>query len=110
MTRVRGTVTYLNRVLPTGSIVFIPDETRGFAGPMARGEIQQDGSYSLHTGDRPGAVPGKYRVTVRAVGAVAGRPGQSCLLTPERFSDPESSGLACEVKKVEENVINIHLQ
>ena len=96
-TKVRGTVTYLNRALPTGSIVFIPDETRGFAGPMARAEIQQDGSYSLRTGDRPGVAPGKYRVTVRAVAAVVGRPGQTYLLAPERYSDPGQSGLACEV-------------
>jgi len=77
---------------------------------MARAENPTDGSYSLRNGRPPWRCSWQYRVTVRAVGAVPGRPGQTSLLAPERYSDPLSSGLACEVKKVEENVINIHLQ
>jgi hypothetical protein len=110
LTTVHGSVTYLERPLPSGSIVFIPDMQRGNSGQLVHADIQLDGSYVLQTDERQGAAPGKYRVTVRALGNYPGRPTQVYLLAPERYSDPQLSGLACEVKQGQDNIINFHLR
>src|SRR5204863_5466849 len=64
---VRGRVTYKGVPLRAGSIVFTPDAHRGNSGPLARGEIQSDGTYVLSTDDGRGAVSGWHRVTIVAV-------------------------------------------
>jgi hypothetical protein len=111
---VRGQVFYRGRPVTTGTIVFASDPSRGTSGPLARGEIQPDGSYSLQTGDSAGAVVGWHRVTVVAVLVPAApEPGQPFVmprpLVPTRYADPELSGLTCEVKAGKENGINFNL-
>jgi hypothetical protein len=111
---VRGQVFYHGRPVTTGTIVFASDASRGTSGPLARGEIQPDGSYTLQTGDSAGAVVGWHRVTVVAVMVPAAPdPGQPFVmprpLVPTRYSDPELSGLTCEVKAGKENGINFNL-
>src|SRR5207249_4096885 len=59
---VSGRVFYRGQPLPGGTIVFTPDSERGGSGPLACGEIGQDGRYTLHTGTQPGAVPGWHRI------------------------------------------------
>ncbi len=95
-------------------IVFVPDQSRGQSGPIAIGDIRADGSYSLKTGDAFGAAPGWYRVTVAAVGP----PGIKAIddpyavpvsLIPDRYRDPELSGLSCEVKPNKANVVDFNL-
>jgi hypothetical protein len=95
-------------------IVFTPDESRGGSGPLARAEIQADGAYQLRTGESPGAVAGWYRVTVVAVetslaysGGRSFRVPRSVL--PDKYRDPELSGLTCEVKSGKANGINFNL-
>ena len=100
--------------VPTGSIVFAPDLMRGATGPVLRADIQPDGTYYLRTGERSGAAPGWYHVTLLALeqprptppGFYAAAPRS---LLPERYRDPELSGLVCEVKAIEENVLDFHL-
>lgn len=58
---VSGTVTYKGEPLPKGDIGFVPDDP---AARAASGTIE-NGSYTLSTlGDRDGALPGKYKVTI----------------------------------------------
>ncbi len=111
---VRGKVFYQGRPLTTGTIVFAPDAVRGTNGPLALGDIQADGSYALRHGEEFGAVVGWHRVTVSAV--EAGQPakaGQDFVLPrsllPEKYRDPELSGLVREVKASQENTIDFHL-
>jgi len=110
---VSGKVLYRNQPLPRGTIVFVPDADRGNNGPLAQGTIQGGGSYTIQTGEKPGAMPGWYRVTVIAVenassfslnGSAVPRS-----LVPERYRDPQLSDLACEVKAGQENSINFNL-
>ena len=82
-TLVHGTVSYLNRPLVGGTIVFIPDEERGTTGPLIHADIQPDGTYSLRTGELAGVVPGSYLVTVRSTRALPD-PWQSKLATTTR--------------------------
>jgi len=98
---VSGRVVFRNIPLHTGTIVFTPDSLRGSMGPSARGQIGPDGAYSLQTEDKPGAVPGWHRVTIVAMDAAAGpRSGEFMVprsLLPDKYRDPEQSGLVCEI-------------
>lgn len=110
MTKVYGTVTYLNRPLSGGTIVFIPDEERGTTGSLIHADIQPNGTYSLRTGEHEGVAPGSYRVTVRPADFAPDRTRQNWPQPPERYSDPRTSGLSCKVQNVELHTINFHLQ
>jgi hypothetical protein len=111
---VRGKVFCKGRVVPAGTIVFTPDMLRGTTGPLARADIQPDGSYALQTKGVPGAVPGWHRVTVLSQES-SPRIGsdedfrQPRFWVPEKYRDPELSGLSCEVRGGRENKIDFDL-
>lgn len=111
---VHGKVLFHGRPLTTGTIVFAADPQRGTNGPLAHGDIQTDGSYTLRSGDSAGAVVGWHRVTVVAVELVAAGPGQpgpvARQLVPSRYGDPNLSGLGCEVRAGTDNGINFNLE
>ena len=111
---VRGKVLYHGTALAQGTIVFAPDVSRGYRGPLSYAQIEPDGSYTLHSDDHPGALVGCHRVTVSSVLPTAQLlPGQRFAvplsLLPEKYRDPDRSGLSCEVKGDRENVINFDL-
>lgn len=114
MAPVRGKVSYKGKPLTMGTIVFAPDALKGSTGPLAHATIQTDGSYALQSGDTFGAVVGWHRVTVSAVEVSPVAPGERFMvprsLVPEKYRDPELSGLACEVKAGQENPINFNLE
>lgn len=95
-TPVHGRVFFHGQPLSGGTIVFTPDAERGGRGPLAYGEIDADGRYSLHTGDRIGVVPGWYRITI-APPSLAAAPGQPLpppsVDLPRKYRDPQQSGL-----------------
>lgn len=111
---VRGKVFYQGVPLTAGLIVFAPDDTRGSNGPLARSEVRPDGSYELHTEAAAGASPGWYRVTVMALepgtSAVGGEPAVPRSLLPDKYRDPELSGLVRQVKAGQENLLDFHLE
>ena len=91
---VRGTVTYNGKPLTTGSVTFHPVTD----GPVAIGDIQSDGTYSLQTGTESGLGPGEYRVTVVATGPIPPPTPQNTeplpeLLIPARYADVTTSGI-----------------
>jgi hypothetical protein len=96
--------------LHTGTIVFTPDESRGTAGPMARAEIRAEGTYELSTADQCGARAGWYRVTIMAMDGAAGSYSVPRSLLPDKYRDPELSGLSCHVKSSQENVVDFSLE
>jgi hypothetical protein len=98
---VRGQVLYCGQPLTGGTIVFTPDAERGGRGPLALGEIDAEGHYTLRTGDNPGAVPGWHRITVAAAGSEPP--------LPRRYRDPEHSGLCRQVLPDRPNVIDLSL-
>jgi hypothetical protein len=103
---VRGRVFYHDAPLAGGVIVFTPDQEHGGRGPQASARIGDDGRYVLSTDADVGAIPGWHRVTFKAsVGNAA-----SETLLPPRYSDPEQSNEACEVKAGQGNDIDFHLR
>jgi hypothetical protein len=112
---VRGRVYYLGAPLSRGSIVFSPDPDKGGSGPLARGDIRSDGTYTLACDGRPGAPPGWHRVTVVAVESPPTRPAGTAFanvrsLLPRKYAAPDWSGLEALVKPGEDNVIDFHLE
>ncbi len=118
---VSGTVNYNGQPLEKGDIGFVPEDPGGRA---AFGTIE-GGSYSLSTiGERDGALPGKYKVTVTSKdvdltaadadfkkknpNAVPGVLPKDMLVKasksaksriPKKYSTPNDSGLTAEVKE-----------
>jgi hypothetical protein len=81
---------------------------------MARSEIQPDGTYMLETKGARGATVGWHRVTVMALDARSGNdPGGERMvprsLLPEKYRDPELSGLSCRIQGGQENCFDFDL-
>jgi hypothetical protein len=110
---VRGTVFFKGVPLRSGFIVFVPDASRGGRGSLACAPIREDGSYSLQTGGSSGVPGGWYRVTVAAVeppplGATDPEALPRSIL-PDKYRDPELSGLTCQVTGMGANTVDFHL-
>src|SRR3954469_25678748 len=93
---VHGKVLLDDKPLATGAVVTLPSSGRGAHGTISGGEFE------LGTvGNRDGAAVGTHKVAIIArepsqgAGAEA-TPGK--LLVPQRYTDPETSGLTIEVK------------
>ena len=98
---VEGTVTLGKTPLKTGSITFHPEgggETTGSSLPV--GTIE-NGAYKLGTGEKPGAPPGRYKVTITAT--VPSDPkdeySEPRSLIAEKFGDPSTTTLSADVKE-----------
>jgi hypothetical protein len=114
LAEVRGYVYYRGTPLHSGTIVFTPNEARGCVGPLARAEIQADGSYILRSGDQVGTAAGWHRVTIVAVDDTEKVTLDSFnfphSLLPDKYRDPELSGLEREVLAGRVNEIDFHLE
>jgi hypothetical protein len=111
---VQGRIFYRGVAVTHGTIVFSPDGGRGGSGALARAEIQPDGRYLLRTGERLGAAPGPYQVSVVAVAredasGTADPYAAPRLLLPPRYRDPEQSGLSCQVEHGKDNTFDFYL-
>ena len=99
--RVRGKVLLDEKPLATGSVVTLPSAGRGAKGIIHHGEFEL-GTF----GEKDGALIGMHKVAI-----IASEPSQGTgpeaaagkLLVPERYTNPETSGLSIEVKPGEVN-------
>ena len=107
---VTGKVFYKGALLHDGVIVFSPDTSRGESGTIAVGKIKTDGTYTLTTGDAPGAASGWYRVTISSE-ASTGTPYDPAPIPriPVKYRDPQLSQLQCEVKANRDNHLDFNL-
>ena len=89
-----GTVTLDGAPLKDASISFVPVD----GGATAYGQVK-DGAFALNTGQKDGLKAGKYRVAISASTVPQmGSKDAAKLLTPKKYSSPETSGLEEEVK------------
>ena len=107
---VSGSVRMDGHPIGPGTVVFSP--IGGAANP-ADGAIQIDGSYFLKTSRDVGVHPGKYNVSVTVFNQPDVKPGErsmtpASLVTPEKYSDPSTSGLEFTVEPGKQT-INIEL-
>jgi hypothetical protein len=104
---VSGKVLVDDEPLTKGFVVFHPDDDRPLAGAdLPRGELNQEGTYALRSGERAGAPPGKYRVVIVAQDMNTRAPDARSAVHPEPkplidrlYFDAEKTPLRAEVKK-----------
>lgn len=98
---VTGTVSYQDRPLDHGRVVFTP--TGNTPGPQAVSEIQSDGTFRLETTGSNGAVVGRHTVTVHCRRIVTPEEAQNLvvgeLLIPEKYAVEGQTPLSFEVKQ-----------
>jgi hypothetical protein len=102
-----GTVTYKGKPLEKGQVQFLPTE-----GPAAVGLIE-NGKFVLGTNNvGNGAPPGKYRVTVFSYTNVQSKFGEitSKSVIPNRYTNPDSSGIVEDIPEGGNNAIDIKLK
>jgi len=100
---VTGKVTLDGKPIKTGLISFVPDPARGTDGTPGIGNIDENGTYRITTLEADGAQVGFHKV--RAYVLAGGVPA-----IPERYLDPETSGLTFEVKAGQDNVFDVELK
>jgi len=103
---VSGTVTYKDQPLPTGMIVFYPENGRSAAGEIVDGEITNVTTYE--PGD--GAPVGPVKITVTSIQVDGeGTQAKTKSLIPQKYADPSKSGLTATVNAGEKNVVDLNL-
>jgi hypothetical protein len=86
---VRGKVTYKDQPVEGATVSFFPEK-----GPLATGQTNADGEYTLSTGGKAGAVLGDHKVSItKFSGAMANAPEQSDQ-PPDGPIDPSKDPLA----------------
>lgn len=100
---VSGRVFVNGRPLDRGLVTYFPDSSKGNTFDIApRGEVQNDGSYSLKTRGEPGAPAGWYRVSVFATRTPPPEnPGGWVpdWIVDEKYVRPASTDLLVEVRE-----------
>ena len=59
---ISGTVTHNGKPLTHGKVILVPQ--KGTKGPMGAGDIGPDGTYTIKTAQKVGAIVGNHKVTV----------------------------------------------
>jgi len=110
LAEVSGTVTLDNEPLAGAAVTFVPDKSKGTTGPPAVGFTDDKGRYTLKTAGKTGAVVGFHKVSVEARQKPKNEQDTlPPLLTPPRYTNPDASGLAAEVKADQANVVPLPL-
>jgi len=114
LAEVSGTVTLDGVALPGAVVQFIPDANKGTQGPPAVGGSDENGHYELMTVKHKGAAIGFHKVKVTVLNQPKGSAGKAASeVTARRYGDPQTSGFAFEVKKLnkgESNVFDLPLK
>jgi len=98
---VEGLVTYKGAPLVDAGVLFLPNEPQ--MGPPASGTTDAEGKFTLYTVNLPGAAVGDHRVVISKEETISipQRRGfpiyQTKRFIPEKYSDPDTSGLTATV-------------
>jgi hypothetical protein len=89
---VGGKVVYRDKPVQSAWLRFYPDGSKESEGLVADGQSKEDGTFILQTYPHgPGAVPGRYKVTIAVEARGAG--------IPKKYADSEQTPLRAEVKE-----------
>jgi hypothetical protein len=104
---VRGTVKLDGKLISGGSVMFVPNSGRG-----AVGVIDSNGGFVLGTYESSdGAIVGKHKVAVFPMGTSieSDELPSNYVPIPTRYQNGSSSGIEVEVKRGEENRVELNL-
>ncbi len=102
--KVRGSVTFQNRPMEGGLIVFVPDKDRGCAGKIASAFIQPGGLFEIVETMEPGW----YKIALSEPPEWYGSDWERAF--PNRLRRPDQSGLSRQVKPGIENVFEFPIE
>jgi hypothetical protein len=104
---VQGKITMPDgKPLSHGRVSFVPiDMQPGVPTPTPEGNIEEDGSYTLSTYDKPGAPPGKYRVVLHP-----GADRKLRFAIPQQYFSNRQSPLEVEVVENKEGGYDLKLE
>ncbi|QDU62189.1 hypothetical protein Pan216_30560 [Planctomycetes bacterium Pan216] len=103
---VSGSVHYKGEPLAVGVITFHPDKGRAAYGTIKGGEIL--GVTTFRQGD--GALPGHHRVVVESTKEDPNDPFSSTSLIPEKYGNPDTSGLEADLSSSRGNTLTYELK
>ena len=110
MAEASGIVTLDGQPLVRGMVQFLPDTAKGTQGPPASGPISPDGHFTLQIAGVSGALVGWHKVAVESRKDVdLNKESWAPSLIPEKYSNPNQSGLAFEVKAGQHNEYKLEL-
>lgn len=95
--------------LTAGLLEFAPLD----GGPAARGKLNPDGTFTVSTGDRPGAVAGKHRIVVLPMAMADGAPlnhRHKAVVAHPRHARFETSGLTATVEAGKSNHVTLEVE
>jgi hypothetical protein len=101
---VSGKVTYKQKLLAQGSITFTPEKGRMATGKIRDGMIVEVTTHNLNDG----ALEGHNKVAIRSVSNPDDMYAEHVSLIPDKYGDPEKSGLTADLKPGE-NVLTFDL-
>jgi hypothetical protein len=96
---VAGKVVYKGRSLEGAVVMFHPEDAALQKQPFPQGVVGNDGSFQLSTYSlNDGAPAGRYKVTVTLeIVPEGGERDDSYIASPQRYTDPDTSGLTADV-------------
>jgi hypothetical protein len=98
---VHGTVLYRGQPLQTGVVAFVSDPQRHSQHVLAVAKLQPDGRFCVEWEGREGIPPGWYRISVICPDARG---------WPDKYCDPDRSGLECQILPQQTNMLVIRLE
>src|SRR5262249_2502161 len=104
---VTGKVTYKGEAIKGAVLVFVPTDAKNTQRPS--GTTEEDGSFSLTTGNKKGVPAGEYQVTITWIEYVSkkGKPAKMLMQGEDeeirdrlqgRYADPTKSKLTATIK------------
>lgn len=103
---VAGKIVIDGQPVTMGSIQFVPEEGRPFAG-----KIGKDGSFRLSAlsvdskSNKPGVAAGKYRIGISSAEIVNEDEGEMLHHIPEKYADYRTSELEVEIDSAQEDML-----
>jgi hypothetical protein len=95
---VKGKVSLDGVMLKAGSVGFFPVDPEGAPAVEASGKIKEDGTYELSSRGKPGALLGRYKVTIVLQTKVEpNRAGDVRSLVPKKYTNKETTPLKMDV-------------
>lgn len=108
--KVEGRVTLEGKPVGGAVVIFHPADKSGNESTNPRAISDNAGKYMLsYVGDEDGAPAGDYLVTVKSTPG-SSKSGKSAVTLPDRYLDPEASGLKVTVKAEPKQVIDLPLK